>query len=228
MDNKLVLIKGNDIFTDSWIISENIERDHKRVTETIQRYEKDLSDLGQLIFSAPSGNKNRGRERKAYLLNEEQSIFLMTLFDNSPIVLEFKKSLAREFVKMRRFILEKQSAEWQQARLTGKQIRKDETDIILTKLIPHAESQGSHNAGKLYLTYSKLVNMTLNIEAGQRNNLPLAYIDSIKFLERAIENIISIEVDKGTNYKEIYQVCKAKCQIIKDLSFLPELKLISA
>lgn len=78
------------------------------------------------------------------------------------------------------------------------------------------------------MTYSKLVNTTLGIESRQRNNLPLAYIDAIKFLERAIENIIAIEVDKGTHYKAIYQVCKAKCQIIKELAFLPNLKQISA
>ena len=111
--------------------------------------------------------------------------------------------------------------------MTGKKVRKDETDVILAKLIPLAESQGSQNAEKLYLTYSKLVNSTLGIKSGQRGNLPLAYVDAIKFLERAIENIISIEVDKGTHYKEIYQVCKVKCQIIKELAFLPSLKMIS-
>jgi len=128
---------------------------------------------------------------------------------------------------MRTFLLEKQSAEWQQARVTSKQTRKDETDVILTKLIPLAEKQGSKNAGKLYMSYSKLINSILDIEAGQRDNLPLTYIETIKFLERAIENIISIEVDKGTHYKEIYQICKTKCQIIKELSFLPTLNLIA-
>jgi hypothetical protein len=77
------------------------------------------------------------------------------------------------------------------------------------------------------MAYSKLVNATLGIEPGQRDKLPLTYVDAIRFLERAIENIISIEVDKGTFYKEIYQICKAKCQIIKDLAFLPSLKLVS-
>jgi hypothetical protein len=145
--------------------------------------------------------------------------------DNSEKVIEFKKALAVEFIKMKNFILQRKSAEWQQSRLTGKQVRREETDIILEKLIPHAESQGSKNAGKLYMTYSKLVNATLNIEAGQRDKLPLSYIDAIRFLERAIENIISLEVDKDTYYKEIYQVCKAKCGIIKDLAFLPTLQL---
>lgn len=228
--NDLVISKNDEVYTNSWVIAENIERDHSSITRAIQRYEKDLTELGNLNFSSTGsrGKDTRGQERKIYELNEQQAIFLMTLLDNSPIVLDFKKRLACEFVKMRRFILEKQSAEWQQSRLTGKKVRRDETDIILTKLIPHAEAQGSKNVGKLYMTYSKLVNSTLGIESGQRDNLPLAYVDAIKFLERAIENIISIEVDKGTYYKEIYQICKAKCQIIKDLAFLPSIKQIGA
>ncbi len=225
--NELVILKGNEIYTDSWIIAQNVEREHKRITEMIQRYERDLRDLGPVFTSAMRGTKTRGQERRIYFLNEQQAIFLMTLLDNSPIVLRFKKQLACEFVRMRRFILERQTSDWKQARITGKQVRKDETDIIMTKLIPLAESQGSKNAGMLYLNYSRLVNLTLDIESDQRENLPLAYIEAIKFLERAIENIIFIEVDKGTHYKEIYQVCKAKCQIIKDLAFLPSLKLIS-
>ena len=77
------------------------------------------------------------------------------------------------------------------------------------------------------MTYSKLVNKTLSIESGQRDNLPLSYVDAIRFLERAIENIISIEVDKGTHYKEIYHICKVKCNIIKELAFLPSVKQIA-
>lgn len=142
--------------------------------------------------------------------------------------LKWKIKYINAFNAMENFIREKQSAAWQQSRLTGKKVRRDETDIILMKLIPLAESQGSKNAGKLYMTYSKLVNMTLGIQSGQRDNLPISYVDAIKFLENAIENIISIEVDKGTHYKEIYQTCKAKCQVIKELAFLPAIKQIGA
>ena len=93
----------------------------------------------------------------------------------------------------------------------------------MTKLIPHAEAQGSKNTDKFYMTYSKLVNTTLGIEAGMRDGLPYNYLSAISFMENAIENLISNEVSKGTHYKEIYQVCKAKCQILKELSFLPRL-----
>lgn len=174
-----------------------------------------------------SNNPKGGRPTRTYLLNEPQASYLITLLENNDVVRRFKLELVKEFYRMRRFLLEKQSAEWQQARMTGKQTRNDETDVILTKLIPLAESQGSKNAEKLYLTYSKLVNLTLGIQAGQRDSLSLTYIETIKFLERAIENIISIEVDKGTYYKEIYRICKTKCQMIKELSFLPTLDLIA-
>ena len=223
--NQLVIIKKNDVFTDSLVVAEGIEREHDAVTKNIKRFKKDFEDLGKMRFMDwQSVNPKGGRPRKIYELNEAQAIFLLTLMDNSRIVVEFKKALSLEFVKMRKFILERQTAEWQQSRLTGKKIRKDETDIILLKLIPLAESQGSNNAEKLYMTYSKLVNSTLEIKAGQRDNLPLSYVDAIRFLERAISNIILIEVDKGTHYKDIYQICKAKCQIIKELSFLPKLE----
>jgi len=151
----------------------------------------------------------------------------MTLLRNTEAVLNFKEALIDEFYRMRLFLMEKKTADWQQSRIIGKNIRKDETDIILTKLIPLAEKQGSTHAGKLYMTYSKLVNSTLGIQAGQRDNLPLTYIDAIRFMEHAIENIIAIESDKETHYKEIYQIVKAKLLILKELAFLPTLERIA-
>lgn len=231
--NQLVIIKKNDVLTDSLVIANGTGYEHHSITRKIRDYEKDFLELGKIDFmDVPSINKTekRGRKQKIYLLNEPQASYLITLLDNNEIVRRFKLELVKEFFRMRRFILERQTAEWQQSRSAGKKIRKDETDVILTKLIPLAESQGSKNAEKLYMAYSKLVNGTLGIKAGQRDNLPLAYVDAIRFFERAISNIVLIEVDKGTHYKDIYQICKAKCQIIKELSFLPKLekkKLIS-
>mgnify|MGYP000868620043 FL=1 len=226
--NNLVTIKANDVFTDSLIISEGSGYDHHTITRKIRDYTSDFEELGKVEFMDDSSiNPKGGRPSRVYLLNEPQASYLITLLENNQVVRMFKLALVKEFYRMRRFILEKQSAEWQQSRLSGKQARKDETDIILTKLIPLAESQGSENAGKLYMTYSKLVNKTLSIESGQRDNLPLSYVDAIRFLERAIENIISIEVDKGTHYKEIYHICKVKCNIIKELAFLPSVKQIA-
>lgn len=223
---ELVTVKGNDIYTDSLTISEGTEFAHHTITRKIRDYIKEFEEMGKVGYH--NQPLESGQSQKIYFLNEPQAAYLMTLLENNAIVRKFKLALVKEFFRMRKFLVEKQSADWQQSRLTGKQVRREETDIILTKLIPLAIKQGSTNAGKLYMTYSKLVNSVLCIEADQRDNLPISYNDAIKFLERAINNIISIEVDKGTYYKEIYQICKAKCNIIKELAFLPSLKMIGA
>lgn len=226
MMNELVIVKGNDLFTDSVVIAHETGYEHSVIQRNIRNYKSEFEQLGKL------GSHDRplpsGQNQKIYELNEPQASYLLTLLDNRNKVRAFKLKLVKEFYRMRKFLLEKQSAEWQQSRLFGKQTRHDETDIILAKLIPLAEKQGSKNSGKLYMTYSKLVNMVLCIEAEQRDNLPATYVDAIRFLENAICNIISLEVDKETYYKEIYQICKAKCFIIKELAFLPSLKLIGA
>ncbi|MFW9968615.1 MAG: Rha family transcriptional regulator [Candidatus Odinarchaeota archaeon] len=223
--NELVKVRKNDLFTDSLVISEETGFGHHSITRKIRDYKIEFKELGNLVTTS---KYTGGNPVKIFNLNEPQASYLITLLENNEKVRSFKLKLVKEFYRMRRFLLEKQTAEWQDARLKGKQIRKDETDIILTKLIPLAEKQGSKNAGKLYMVYSKLVNNILEIQAGQKDNLPTAYIDAINFLENAIENIISIEADKETYYKEIYQICKTKCQIIKELAFLPSIKQISA
>lgn len=217
----------------SRIIAEKFQKRHDNIINKIDTTanswikDTDLKNKVSEYFLTSSYKDASGKSNKEYLLTRDGfSYVVMSLTGREADY--WKVKYIEAFNTMEAFIREKQSAEWQQSRLTGKQTRRDETDIILTKLIPHAEKQGSQNAGKLYMTYSKLVNATLGIAAGQRDKLPVAYIDAVKFLENAIENIISIEVDKGTHYKEIYQVCKAKCFIIKELAFLPSLKLIGA
>lgn len=234
-------IKNNEVLVSTREIASKFGKDHKEVMYAIEgRIDsagkvknngllQEISGISHpsKYFISSIYRDSMNREQQEFLLTRDGFTLLAMGFSGSK-ALKWKLSYIEAFNYMEAILREKQSAEWKYSRLEGKKARKDETDVIMSKLIPHAESQGSKNAGKLYMNYSKLVNSTLGIQAGQRDNLPLSYIDAIRFLERAIENIISIEVDKGTHYKEIYQVCKAKCNIIKDLAFLPKLELLSA
>ncbi|AFV02814.1 MULTISPECIES: Rha family transcriptional regulator [unclassified Dehalobacter] len=233
-----IISKKERALVSSRKIAERFNKDHAEVLKRIHGYDRNgkhvngiLDDfepsVNTLRYFIPSEYKDSKGETRAEYLITRDGFSILAMGFNGKEALKWKIKYINAFNAMEDYIREKKSAEWQQARLDGKQVRREETDVILTKLIPLVESQGSQNAGKLYMAYSKLVNMILGIESGQRENLPLSYIEAIKFLERAIENIISLEVEKGTHYKEIYQVCKAKCQIIKDLAFLPSLKLIS-
>ena len=97
----------------------------------------------------------------------------------------------------------------------------------MAKLIPIAISQGSNNPGKLYLTYSKLINTCIDIPSNSRDKVTQRTLDVIFNLENLIENVISEEVDRGTYYKEIYQICKRKCKLLVELSYLPTRKLLN-
>ena len=144
--NELVVIKGNDTFTDSLKIAEGTGYDHHSITRKIRDYYSNFEELGKVGYhNQPLVS---GQNQKIYLLNEPQASFLLTMLDNRDRVRLFKLALVKEFYRMRQFIHERQTAEWHQSRLTGKKVRRDETDVILTKLIPLAESQGSKNAGK--------------------------------------------------------------------------------
>ena len=233
-----LVLRQEKVLVSSRVIAERFRKDHADVLKRIHGYDRGEKHINGILddfepsvntlgYFIPSEYKDaKGESRTEYLLTRDGFSLLAMGFTGKE-ALSWKIKYIKAFNTMEAFIREKMSADWQQARLTGKQVRRDETDIILTKLIPLAEVQGSKNAEKLYMAYSKLVNATLGIEAGQRDNLPMSYVDAIKFLERAIENIISLEVDNGTDYKEIYQIVKVKCRIIKELAFLPSLKLIS-
>ena len=86
--SNLVRIERNDCFTDSWVIAESTGRDHASITYNIKKYEDRLKQLGTIYSSATRINK-RGRPAEVFDLNETQTLFLLTLMDNSDIILDF-------------------------------------------------------------------------------------------------------------------------------------------
>lgn len=106
--NNLVMVKGNDVFTDSLVIAQGTGNQHRAVRRLIEKYKEDLEDFGKVCISnAPLDTKGGIQEISFYLLNEEQAAFLMTLLRNTKQVVSFKKELVRQFYEMRRFILQR-------------------------------------------------------------------------------------------------------------------------
>jgi len=136
--------------------------------------------------------------------------------------LEWKMKYIKVFNAMETAIKERQSTEWLMTRKQGKLIRRSETDTI-ANLIDYAKAQGSRNADKFYITYSRLVNLLVGIEAGQRETVPFKTISTIGFLEDMILHTIDEEMQKGTHYKEIYRICKENGEQIMRFAYLPKL-----
>lgn len=217
MDN-LVSLNGNDVFTNSKVVSEGTGIRHDKLKESIRKHETKLKKLGRLSTSY-GGESTGGRRLEVYELNEQQATFLITLLKNTDKVVDFKLELVRQFYEMRRFILERQSNEWIVTRYQGKLTRKAETDTI-QKLVEYAKNQGSTHSDKLYLTYSKLANSVAGIR--KRDDATITQLNNLELVENIILHVIDAGILTDRHYKEIYQDCKKRLETFKDIAYLTQ------
>ncbi len=112
--------------------------------------------------------------------------------------------------------MEKQSEEWKNARLKGKENRLQETDII-KQLVEYAKNQGSIHADKLYMTYTKLAKRIL---PGSRDNMNTIELNTMSMIENIILQAIRADIAADKHYKEIYKDCKARLEQFADIAYL--------
>lgn len=212
---ELVELKENDVFTNSKIIAEGTGNQHESVVAIIKKYEADICEFGKLkYFDLKSGK--RGQPEKIYFLNEEQATLLMTYMRNNAVVRKFKKNLVSQFYKMRRFLLEKQSKQWQDTRIINKENRIKETDVI-KMLADYAKEQGSTHSDKLYVTYTKLANSVIG---KKRNEMSITDLNNLTLIESIILQTIEIDMSMNMNYKDIYTDCKNRIEKFADIAYL--------
>lgn len=213
---ELVILKGNDVFTDSWVIAEGTGNSHEAVTKIINKYSDDFKEFGKLSSDLKS-NQQTDKKSKIYLLNEPQATLLITYLRNTEKVRHFKKNLVSQFYKMRSFLMERQTQTWIETRQAGKLTRKAETDTI-QKLVEYAKTQGSTHADKLYMTYSKLAKRMSGIES--RDEASVMQLNNLSLMENIILHVIDTGILTGKYYKDIYQDCKKRLETVKDLAYI--------
>lgn len=219
--NELVFIQKDDIFTNTMIIAQYSGNEHESVVAMLKKYLADFEESGKIEFTdLKSGNPKGGRPTRIYILNEEQAMLLVTYLDNTVEVRRFKKNLVRQFISMRRLLLERQTADWQQARIESKSVRLQETDAI-KELVEYAKIQGSTHSDRLYMNYSKLVKQLATYDT--RDAASTETLTAIILLERIMTNIIMQEMAMNTHYKMIYQKAKIQLAELMRLWTLPRL-----
>lgn len=213
--NELVELKNNDIFTNTSVIAKGTENEHESVVKTVLTYKEKFLALGKLDFTDLKSGK-RGRPIRIYFINEQQAVFLMTLLKNSEIVVNFKFELTKQFFEMRRLLFERQSQYWMETRYQGKLTRKAETDTI-KKLVEYARAQGSKNADKLYVVYSKLANSITGVD--KRDVATIMQLNNLSVVENIILHCIENGISEGKQYKQIYRDCKKRLEIYNQITF---------
>lgn len=226
MDN-LVILKGNDVFTNSWVIAEGTGNSHRAIKSIVDKYSDDFKEFGKLsyhskwfenekqkkVFSDNSKGVSREKTKiEVILLNEPQATLLITYLRNTEQVRRFKKNLVFEFYRMRDFIREKQTPAWQESRQTGITTRKKETDAI-KRLCEYATAQGSKHPERLYTAYTKLANKAAGIT--NRTTATNLQLSILTVAESIIAQTIDAGIEENKPYKEIYQDCKRKLAVLQ-------------
>lgn len=226
MKNDLMIFERKEqAVVSSRTIAERFDKDHFHMLRDIKSLIGGISKNGETsskyFIRSDFVNEQNGQHYPEYLCTRD-GFSLLTMGFTGQKALAWKLKYIKVFDGMEAFIRERQSSEWLLTRKQGKLVRRSETDTI-ANLINYAKAQGSRNADKFYIVYSKLVNSLVGIEAGQRETVPFKVISTIGFLEDMILHTIDEEMQKGTHYKEIYQICRSNGEQIMRFAYLPKM-----
>ena len=149
------------------------------------------------------------RKQPLYVLNLKQSLRVLTKESKfvRAKIFDYIEYLENQNLMLKQALWNKQNTEWLETRRQGKLTRRNETDVIAS-LILYATEQGSKNANKMYVVYSKLVNNLVGIESGMRDIVSLETLFNIAKLEDLFQSIMIDCMENSVYYKEIYKRCK--------------------
>lgn len=210
---ELVRINKDSIMTTSLIIAEKFGKNHRDVLRIIDS-KKEL--FTKRNFTLSEYKDSTGRKLPMYYLDKDFTTFIIMGFTGSKAD-NWKIKYIEAFNKMESIIKNRNNKEWIENRGKGKLCRKEETDTI-QKLVEYAKEQGSENADKLYVVYSKLANKMAKIS--DRDSATTQQLSELSFIENIILHCIDIGMEKGETYKEIYQYSKKQIESFKAIAFL--------
>lgn len=216
--NELVYLKNDEAVCDSLQVAERFNKRHDRVLRAIDNLVASLPKNGepQKMFIISRRKAGDGQYHKMYLMNRDGFSLLVMGFTGKE-ALEWKLQYIKAFNRMENIIHEKSTQTWIETRAAGKLTRKAETATI-QKLVGYAKGQGSKHAEMLYVTYSKLANKMAGIE--KRDEATVMQLNNLSLMEHIILNVIDAGILMEKNYKLIYQDCKNRLELVKDLAYL--------
>ena len=169
----------------------------------------------------------RGRPTKVAFLNEQQATFLITLLRNNEIVLDFKSELVDWFYKMREVLRNHQDPQWQTTRFDVKEGYKT-LSAAVHDLYEFAKAHGCKASEKVfYMNFAKLINKTLGIDAGTRDELAAWQLYEIEKLQFIARTVIAGLLAQGADYHEPYRQTKSTLESYARLSFITQ-RLLAA
>lgn len=191
-------------FTTSEVIAECAGVKRHTIQVLIQQHEKDFREFGLVSFEmrAVNAHDSRGTKYvKVYKLNEQQATLLLTFLRNTPVVIEFKKELVRQFFAMRKELMNIKTVKTER-----KPLRTSMTDAI--KALPdspHKKFKYNQYTDLAYIAALGKTARQLRKERGADKDATASdYMRSDELAAVSkMENRISVLLEVGMDYQQI-------------------------
>jgi len=195
----LVELIKNEPTTTSLVIAEGVGTVHKNVMALLTAH---FVDDPELAFKTRFLKNPQGQDTKYALLNEDQTLYLITLMRNSDTVKKFKRALVKDFLRMRDHL---------ECRSSGKGIYRQKTAVI-ADFVSYATSQGSTSAKMYFSNLANMENRALFLLEQKypnvRDVLNTKQLMCVAVADDIVEKALLEGMERGMAYKEIYLLAK--------------------
>ena len=171
-------------------------------------------EFGLLNFGETSYLDSTGRTLKAYEMTRD-GLSYVTMKCSGPRATIWRIRYIKAFNLLEAQVIQRGTPEWEAARISGKQQRREVTDTI-QKFIDYAVAQGSNgyktNPSLAYSNISKAINKALfmlsHVVPGFRDRIDAMDLSNLKIAERGIQKTLEDNMNHNLHYKDIYRNCK--------------------
>lgn len=213
--NDLVYLKNDEAVCSSLDVAEMFKKKHKNVLQNIDKIVAQNSATEKMFHFSTRVAADNQEHRICYMNRDGFSLLAMGFTGKR--ALEWKLKYIKAFNTMESILREKTTETWLETRQQGKLTRKAETDVI-KQLVEYAKGQGSEHADKLYITYSNLAKKMSGVS--NRETATVSQLNNLTLMENIILNCIQNGIIAEKHYKEIYQDCKRRLEMFKDIAYL--------
>jgi Rha family phage regulatory protein len=216
--SKLIQLSNGEAWTTSLIIAEEFGRPHKNVLRAIDELIAS-KEINGLKFEPVEYIDEKGEARRMYRLDERAALIAMP-FIGGKKSFDGQKRLVDAFMAMRRILRQldahRASAEWLEARASGKVVRLQFTDGV-QEFVEYAEQQNSRNARKYYMALTKMEYRALfligqAVGEGFRSKLNITQLVNLATAEAIAQRALREGMAAQMYYKDIYQVAKQRVE----------------
>lgn len=172
-----------------------------------ERFDKFSISVSGSQFETPIYKNSNAKKVFMYL---ERGIYEICRRSNQLVADEFNDwvfDVIQSIKKNSYYVATEKDNKWLGIRQESKQIRKMETDAI-QQFVMYAKEQGSRNAERYYLLFTKLVNGKLNLASGKRDFISQETLMEVKGLETIVQMYVKTLMSQKIPYKQIYQEVK--------------------